>query len=470
MKSTLLALVTTAILAAAVPLGAQPTAPPDAAANATVAALREELAATREALLSRIAELERRLAELEGEPVGAAPGAPPSAPEWSPAQPIVLAGGGSSKNFLNLSFDALVAGGTSTTSDIGAIETGGHDPAQRGFTVQNTETVLEGAVDPYFRGQGNIIFQIDAEGETVVELEEAYLTTTSLPHNLQVKAGTYFSEFGRLNPQHPHTWDFVDQPLVNGRFLGPDGLRGPGARLSWLMPTPFYSELYLSAQNSHGETATSFRSAPGEEIFGRVIEERPVRSTGDLLYVPRWAASFDLSDTQTLLLGTTAALGPNGTAQDTRTELYGLDVFWKWKAADAQAGFPFVKWQTEAMWRRYEAGQFSSDTDGDGIDDFLLPAETLEDWGGYSQLSWGWRRGWVAGLRGDYVTGDEGAFEPDPQRSTRWRLSPALTWFPTEFSKFRLQFNHDDLEGQGSEQSLWLQMEFTLGAHAAHKF
>jgi hypothetical protein len=189
-----------------------------------------------------------------------------------------------------------------------------------------------------------------------------------------------------------------------------------------------------------------------------------------LLYVPRWAASFDLSDTQTLLLGTTAALGPNGTAQDTRTELYGLDVFWKWKAADAQAGFPFVKWQTEAMWRRYEAGQFSSDTDGDGIDDFLLPAETLEDWGGYSQLSWGWRRGWVAGLRGDYVTGDEGAFEPDPQRSTRWRLSPALTWFPTEFSKFRLQFNHDDLEGQGSEQSLWLQMEFTLGAHAAHKF
>jgi hypothetical protein len=503
------AVVLAAFLAAAVAVCDEEAGAGEQGDAVTIAALRAELAATREAFAVRIAELEGRLAELEastapspeapgvelaapektpdqldleaqlaaelglppaGQKAPAVPAAQPPAPGWSPSQPIVLAGGGGSRNFLNLSFDALVAGGGSTSPDVESLELGGHDPAQRGFTVQNTETVLEGAVDPYFRGQGNLIVQIDAEGETVVELEEAYLTTTSLPHNLQVKAGTYFSEFGRLNPQHPHSWDFVDQPLVNGRFLGPDGLRGPGARLSWLTPAPFYSELFLSVQNSHGETATSFRGEPGEELFGRVLEERDVRTAGDLLYVPRYAASFDLSDTTTLLLGASAALGPNATGQDTDTEIYGLDFFWKWKAPTAQAGFPFVKWQTEAMRRRYEAGAFASDTDGDGLEDFLLPAETLEDWGAYSQVLWGWRRGWVAGLRGDYVTGDEGAFDPDPQRSTRWRLSPSLTWYPTEFSKFRLQFNQDDLEGLDSEQSLWLQMEFILGAHAAHKF
>src|SRR5206468_3818242 len=118
---------------------------------------------------------------------GQQPSSPPPSQPWSPAQPITIAGGG--KNYLNLSFDTLVAGGSSSARDVGSIETGGHDPAQRGFTVQNIETVLEGAVDPYFRGQGNIVLQIDPEGNTSIELEEAYLTSTSLPHNLQEKAG-----------------------------------------------------------------------------------------------------------------------------------------------------------------------------------------------------------------------------------------------------------------------------------------
>src|SRR5439155_23590590 len=115
-------------------------------------------------------------------------------------------------------------------------------------------------------------------------------------------------------------------------------------------------------------------------------------------------------------------------------------------------------------------GAFASDTDGDGTPDLFLPRETLRDRGAYSQVVWGFQRNWVAGLRGDYVTGDLGAFEPDASRQTRWRVSPNLTWFPTEYSKFRLQWNHDHLVESGSEESLWIQFEFLLGAHAAHKF
>jgi len=63
--------------------------------------------------------------------------------------------------------------------------------------------------------------------------------------------------------------------------------------------------------------------------------------------------------------------------------------------ANAQAGFPFVKWQTEAMWRRYEAGAFADDTDGDGTIDLALPRETLKDRGAYSQILWGFRRNWI---------------------------------------------------------------------------
>ncbi|HVT05295.1 MAG TPA: hypothetical protein VHL58_18175 [Thermoanaerobaculia bacterium] len=390
----------------------------------------------------------------------ASPALPLPAPEAPTASPITIVTSAGGKNFLNLSLDGLFAAGTSTARDVAALQTGGHDPAQRGFTVQNVETVFDGAVDPYFRGQANLVLQITPEGGTQVELEEAYATTTSLPKGLQVKAGQFFTEFGRLNPQHPHSWDFVDQPLVNGRFFGPDGLRSAGARVSWLLPTSFYSEAFVALQNSQGETATSFRSVPGDTLFGRTIQERAVSSISDLLIVPRYTASFDLSDTQTLLLGGSAALGPNGTGDSGRTRIYGLDGFWKWKPSNAFQGFPFVKIQGEVMRRSASVAAVPQQT----------AAATFKDWGGYLQVNWGYKAGHVLGFRVDRVDGDQG--DPhDDALSPRWRLSPALTWFPTEFSKLRLQYNLDRSDAfQKTEHSLWLQLEFLLGAHAAHKF
>jgi hypothetical protein len=45
-----------------------------------------------------------------------------------------------------------------------------------------------------------------------------------------------------------------------------------------------------------------------------------------------------------------------------------------------------------------------------------------------------------------------------------------LTFYPSEFSKIRLQYNYDRGEFFGTEHSIWLQLEFLLGAHGAHKF
>jgi hypothetical protein len=357
--------------------------------------------------------------------------------------------------------DILAAAGTSTARNVQTLQLGGHDPVQRGFTLQNAELVLDGAIDPYFRGQANVVLQLDSAGASTIELEEAYLTTTSLPWNLQVKAGQYFSEFGRLNPTHPHSWDFVDAPLVNSRLLGGDGLRNPGVQVSWLMPTPFYAEAFLSVQDSQGGTAASFRNVAGETQFSRTLQDRPVRSFGDMLIIPRLVTSFDLTDTQTVVLGTSGAFGPNASGQDTGTEVFGVDAFWKWKSANAHGGFPFLKWQTEGIARRYEAG-------ADPLAG--LPREALWDWGAYTQLVWGFHQGWTAGLRGDYVNGSAGAFSPDPDRNQRWRLSPMLTFYPSEFSKLRLQYNLDEVKNLGPEHSVWLQMEFLLGAHGAHKF
>jgi hypothetical protein len=383
-------------------------------------------------------------------PVAAAPG------RWSPAQPITLLSG--VRGYLNLSFDALVDAGWSTNPEVTELQLGDHDPIQRGFTIPNTELFLDGAVDPYFRGAANLIFKLDEDNETEVELEEAYLVTTSLPWNLQAKAGQFLSEFGRHNQQHPHAWDFVDVPLVLGRLLGPEGLRNPGARLSWLVPTPFYAELLLGMQNSQGGTAFSFRNSE-EELFGRPGFDHPMRGLGDFLYVPRAVASFDLTDSQTIVTGVSGALGPNASGVHADTQIVGGDVYWKWKPPWQSGGFPFVALQSEALGRRYEAAGSNG-----------LPGETLYDWGLYGQVLYGFTQRWVAGLRGDWVSSDEGAFRPDENRADRARVAPNLTFYPTEFSKIRLQYNFDHGQVLGNDSSVWVQLEFLLGSHAAHKF
>src|SRR5438876_9066 len=380
-------------------------------------------------------------------------------------QPITIGGG---KNYMNISLDGLFALAYSSARDLDNIEVGDHDPQQRGFNARNIELAFDSAVDPYFEGFANIVFKLDNDNETEVEVEEAFMQTTSLPFNLQLKAGQFFAAFGRLNPTHPHTWDFADTPLVNGLFLGPDGLRGVGAQGSWTLPLSWYSQLIFASQNRRGSTGFSFRN-PGDDgmFFDRITTDREARGLQDFVWIPRFENSFNLSDTQTVLAGVSGAFGSNETGADSRTQIYGADLLYKWKSSHAEGGFPFVKWQTEFMYRRFQAGR--------GADESFPVAETFHDWGLYSQVLWGFKKGWVAGIRGDYVHMQDSMFTDDLDRQSRWRLSANLTWYPTEFSKIRLQYNQDFLEqnfflSTQQVESIFLQWEFILGSHGAHKF
>ncbi len=366
--------------------------------------------------------------------------------------------------YMNVSFVGLTDFAWSSRADVASLQQGGHEPKARGFSIPNAELALDGTVDPYLKAFANIVYQLDEKGETNVELEEAYFLTTSLPGNLQFKAGQYFAEFGRQNNQHPHAWAFADQPLILNRMFGGDGLRSQGARISWLLPTPFYAEAMLSVMNSAGATTASFRSDESSTIHGGAPIDRAIRGAGDLLYIPRLTTSFDLTDTQTLLLGASGAFGPNNSGPSARTSIVGADLYWKWKSPTASGGFPFVAVQSEYLGRRYDAAfRVASGTS------HTLPAETLRDNGAYAQVQWGIKPRLIAALRTELVDGDKAAFVV-PDRERRTRVSPSFTWFPTEFSKFRLQYNHDARRGLGGDHTVLIQFEFLLGAHAAHKF
>jgi hypothetical protein len=184
--------------------------------------------------------------------------------------------------------------------------------------------------------------------------------------------------------------------------------------------------------------------------------ERRVRSLHDTALSGRAAWSFDATDEIPLLLGASAASGPSGSSSGGDARLLGADFTAKWKPLTAQAGFPFVSFRAEWLERRYEFD------DAAGTDE-------LRDSGWYAQTTWGFARDWTAGLRYDDFEGDLGGV-PGLDDRTRW--SAALTWYSSEFAKLRLQVNQDRDDALDDDEvtSVWLQFEFNLGKHGAHRF
>ena len=91
---------------------------------------------------------------------------------------------------------------------------GGSADRPAGFTLQEMEIAFQAVVDPYFRAD----FFLTIPNLTGVEVEEAVVTTTSLPAGFQVRAGVFRSAFGRQNGQHLHLQDFTRRPLINEAF------------------------------------------------------------------------------------------------------------------------------------------------------------------------------------------------------------------------------------------------------------
>lgn len=386
---------------------------------------------------------------------------------------------------LDISVVTNMVFGTSNlrNSDLAEYQGGGHDPNSRGFNFQQMELVLAGTVDTLFDYEGHIIFT----GEEV-ELEEAFIRTRSLPNNLQLKAGILLTEFGLINTQHLHSWDFIDQPIINSRIFGGDGMRGPGVNLSWLAPLPWYSEFIAGVQNSDGENMISFRGeghGHGEEeeeedsrfeegVAGRPFTDRDTRNADDLVWLARWVNTFEINEATTFQMGVSSLYGENHTGGN--TWIYGAD-FKLVVDNKPELGRPNWVWQTEIMKREYDANAISIPAEG-AMTAFSHPSSSIDDWGLYTQLIKAIDKKWSAGVRFEYVTGSGDSFEgeeivqrnADFDRSDRIRISPLLIYQYSEFTKFRLQYNFDDSDTGDEGHTIWFGVEVLLGKHPAHKF
>ena len=368
----------------------------------------------------------------------AADGRPPDDSRSAPAQGSAagsLPGRVSSNPSISLIFD----GSAAAYSDAKPLLTGGHDPKRNGFNLQQVELHMESSVDPYLHFQTNIVF-----AQFGVEVEEAYAETMALPFDLQVKAGQFLTAYGRINATHPHAWSFVDQPLMIGKFFGSEGNRGLGIQAAWLAPLPWFTEVKLAATDAAGECCA--RSWLGGTDLA-------VRRPDDLLYTLTLRSFVPVDDDWSLTLGLSGQGGPNASGNGNRSEVVGADVYVRFRpVADAQRRS--LSLQVEHSVRSRQ-----------------IPAAHLVDQAGYAHLVGVFALRWEAGWRTDWSTG----VSTDPLDAAwtgqRTRHAAQLTFYPSHFSRLRLQVSAD-LPSWRQEPIFGavLALETLIGEHGAHNF
>lgn len=329
----------------------------------------------------------------------------------------------------------------------------------RRFGVREVELAAQAAVDPYFRGDVFLGFS-DEEG---VSIEQAYLTTTSLPWGLEARLGRFLMPFGKLNTTHRHDLHTIEYPWVIQEFLGAEGLKGTGLYASRVFsPFGFYQELQLSAVDGLGEPVDGLN--PAEPVNKRL---------GGLGYSARLRNYVDLSQAANFELSFSAMTGkvahPIDVADDaevnafaTRQTTLGADLTYRWRPLQ-QGLYRSVIIQGEVMHQiNHDPGASVELPDGTTVD-FEGPRRNLT--GAYLFGRYQVSQRTFVGARADWVQ--------DPTTADGDALTAGsgyLEFFPSEFSKFSAAYERlQPAVGDGINRIL-LQATFALGPHKPHPF
>ncbi len=336
-------------------------------------------------------------------------------------------------------------------------------PGKRGFSLGESELGLVANVDPHFSGQ--LTFSLDGEG--AAEVEEAWVQTRALGEGLRVRAGRMLSGIGYLNSQHAHVWDFVDAPLAYRAFFGGQ-YRREGVQLTWLAPSERFLEFGMELGNggSYPGTTRNKNGFGDAALYAHIGDDWGDNASWKLglSLMRNHKTQIDYTDTDL-----TSALETNNSFKGDAKTLV-LDGVWKW-AADGKS----FKLSGEYLRRNYD-GLLSYSVD---------PATVLE--GDYHSRHHGWylqgvyqfAPQWRIALRHEGLSGSQNngllALLSPAQMATLQDFKPrktslALDYVPSEFSRLRLQFGHEQAQDGRTDRQIFLQYNMSLGAHPAHSY
>lgn len=369
----------------------------------------------------KINELEGRLKKLEE-----APAAPPPPPRRGPQAPRL---GGAA-----LLLDISAVG--DFVANIG-IKSDDLNPLRNRIFPREIELAFQGVVDPFI--SADLFLEVGEEepGKLEVGLDEAYGTLLALPLGLQARFGFFRVPFGRINLVHPHVLPQVTRPNVLRRFFGEEGLVETGFALNTLLPHPLHEEGVF-------EPWIGIFNGDNEESFGQGSFRRPL----GILHLKNF---FQLTDDSALQVGFSGATGKSEEAR--RTYLYGLDLTYKWKPLDRP--FTSLTLQGELLFSHRKA---EVDLDRGTVE------QSFDRYGFYVFGDYRLSRRWFGGMRFDWS-------QFPKERGTReWALSPVLTFWPSEFSQFRVQYTFTNRNFGRDAHEIFLQTSFSLGPHGPHPF
>ncbi|MEK6248894.1 MAG: hypothetical protein N2C12_11995, partial [Planctomycetales bacterium] len=182
------------------------------AQDSEIELLRASLAELRSEYDERITDLENRLAVAEQNAVQAN-----YAVQQAVATPASADSGRSGKSAFNPAIGLIFQGQAwnySETPDahlIPGFPLGGEaGPVAEGLGLGETELIMNANVDDKFSAWLTAALAIE-DGESVVEIEEAWVEATALPAGFGARFGRFYSAIGYLNGKHAHSWDFADQ-------------------------------------------------------------------------------------------------------------------------------------------------------------------------------------------------------------------------------------------------------------------
>jgi hypothetical protein len=295
------------------------------------------------------------------------------------------------------------------------------------FEMNEAEATFQAVVDPYARADFFVTFH--PEG---VDLEEGFLTLTSLPGGLLAKVGKMKAQFGKVNTMHPHSLPWADLPLAMTNLLGgEDGLDDSGISVSRLVLNPWF-----------------FLEATGELFQGN---GGPFQSheRSDVSWLGRVRGYRDLGESMNLDIGTSVAGGHNDAGPNDTTRLIGVDATFRYRPLQRAIYRRFLA-RTELFWSRREQP--------------LDVGGTQSGFGYYVSGDYQFARRWFAGVRYDHSDRATDASLNDHGPSL------LLTFWPSEFSQVRGQYRRTTYAEGSTANELLFQFLFSIGAHGAHVF
>lgn len=332
--------------------------------------------------------------------------------------------------------------------------------------VREVELAVQAAVDPYFRG--DVFLGIsDTEG---ISIEQAFLTTTALPNELELKIGRFLMPLGKLNTTHRHDLHTVEYPYVIQRFFGPEGEKGTGFWLSRVFaPLGFYQEVQLTAVDRIAEKSDSLET--GDAVN---------RKLSGLGYSARLRNYWDLNESTNLELSGWGMTGvreepipvavDNINAVNARQSTYGLDFTFRWRPLQQGLYKSFI---LQSEWMKQATKSASGFIPGELCHDLCPPvnpavfvaSQATNYYGGYVFARYQITQRGFLGARYDRVQ------DPEFAGLVTQAGSGYLEFFPSEFSKITAMYErYVPPAGIERVNRILLQATFALGPHKPHPF